>query len=549
MCKETSSQQPRPLEQIKKTESERSHQGTKDDSSLKQKMFVFGSSSNASDMAGKLHTEKNDALKTDKLVPSNRSHLPEQKLRSFAAPDKTHTEITKISEGGKPVTGIQSGLRSSERNFSILESSNASVNKVKKIYFRGKAITIRLPSRDERQPRRVTEADYVKKFNSWMTARQTNPASTVLVNKQEATGIYDDPDIISEGLKSLQIGSTENAEGNKEADGKLDLQNGIPASGESELKTMKSPIVDAEERGSHLREDQSLGISHTSVDSSGEVDGDSIGKYFIYRTNESFHARNFDASIWDSDDENDQSYATSISGSEVDSEGSDADIEEDDADDEGWESASSNDFDDGSVEALLSDLKIENERVNSPSVSFQGPPGQVGDLTLDDIDDLLYTAANVISGDAFIRLKPIHNLLENLNGVDLLDATWRCLENWEGQSPNLYSEQMICLLMTVATLNEFLVLENETISPFQHHHLTMGLRKKDLDETLQKMQKKGDWSLRFLLEGLLRSWDGEKCMELLSNEMLEMAPEEFDNLLQEALDVVYSDSNLVYTVQ
>ena len=103
--------------------------------------------------------------------------------------------------------------------------------------------------------------------------------------------------------------------------------------------------------------------------------------------------------------------------------------------------------------------------------------------------------------------------------------------------------------MTVATLNEFLVLENETISPFQHHHLTMGLRKKDLDETLQKMQKKGDWSLRFLLEGLLRSWDGEKCMELLSNEMLEMAPEEFDNLLQEALDVVYSDSNLVYTVQ
>ncbi|RAO68292.1 uncharacterized protein BHQ10_004304 [Talaromyces amestolkiae] len=513
-------------------------------------MFVFGSSSNASGKTWKFHTEKNDALKTEKPISSNRSTLPEQNLTLLAAAVKAHTEGIKKSETEKPVTNIRSGLWSPEQNFPIIQSSNVPVTKIKKIYFRGKAIIIRLPSHDERQPRRVTEADYEDKFYSWMAAHQTIISTpTALVDKQETAGNYDDPAKISEDLKSLQIGTSENAKGSKEADGKLGLKNSTPGSGEGELKTKKSPIVDAEEQGTQPSKDQSLGISYTGADGSDEVDDDSIGKYFIYRTNESFHARSYDAAIWDSDGENDQSYASPISGSEADFEGSDIDIEEDDADDEGSESGSSNDYDDASIEALLSELKPENERVNSPSGSFQGPPGQVSDLTLDDIDNFLYTAANVISGEAFIRLKPIHNLIENLNGVDLLDATWRCIENWDGQSPNLYSDQMKRLLATVENLNDFVVTECADIDPFKHHHLTMGLRKKELDETLQRMQKKGDWRLRILLQSLLRSWDGEKCMELLSNELLESAPDEFDNMLQEAFDVVYSDSNLVDTVQ
>jgi hypothetical protein len=64
----------------------------------------------------------------------------------------------------------------------------------------------------------------------------------------------------------------------------------------------------------------------------------------------------------------------------------------------------------------------------------------------------------------------------------------------------------------------------------------MALRRNDLDLKLQIMQKKGDHNLRGHLKGLLRNWDGEKCMEILSTELLELSPEAFD--------VVSFDSNL-----
>jgi sugar-specific transcriptional regulator TrmB len=348
----------------------------------------------------------------------------------------------------------------------------------------------------------------------------------------------------------LQTGKSNKVEGNKEVDGRPVSQENAPDGSSGELEeSKKNPALNAETQDintgpSHASKDQSLDKSNAEVDGSGDVDVESFGEYFAYRTKESFHARSYDAAIWDSDGENDKSYYTPTLGSEPDSEGSD------DADDEGSECTSSHDYDYASTEELLSELKNENQRADSPGLLTRNPSGQVRNLTLDDVNDLLYTAVNVISGEDFIQLRPIKTLLENLNEVELLDATWRSLENWEGQSPNLYSRQMRFLLATVQNLNNFLASESDDlISLFAHHHLTMALRKDDLDQTLQRMQKKGDWRLRDLLKSLLKSWDGEKCMELLSNELLELAPEEFDSMLQEAFDVVHSDSNLLGTVR
>jgi hypothetical protein len=268
-------------------------------------------------------------------------------------------------------------------------------------------------------------------------------------------------------------------------------------------------------------------------------DDDPYSNYFVYRTLESFHGRSYDAAIWDSDGDNDESYVPSAWDSESDSEDSkDMSLEEDNADDEASESGQ-----------LFSDRKIEPERAESPSASFCAPPGQASKLTSADIGDLLYSAANVISGEDFIQLKPIQKLIENLNGMDLLDATWRSLEAWEGLNPNLYSFQMRCLLDIVKHLDNFLPAHvDPPIGNFKHHHLTMALRRKKLDLTLQEMLLKGEYNLRTLMKLSLKAWDGETCMEILSNELLALSPEEFENMLQEALDVVSSDWNLLGTV-
>lgn len=582
--KEPAADNPQALEHANESKSEKPNLSADADSSSQQRMFVFGSSSIAPVETEKSHDEDNKISKNKKPVESVPSGLlfSEQSFKPFGATDNTekpHAEDTNTSNSEKPVSSIQTGLPfsasdfksfnaevkaekphamntntlktekpvssiqrgflSAEPKLSIIQSSDATVKTRKVTYLRhnGKKILVRPPINDERKPRRVTEADWNAKFYSWLRARQAViSGQTPLVDKQNASESGEAVAEISRGLQTRQIGQMDENEGTKEGDRKLSVGKSTSDGGEGELETKKSPTVDAEKQATQA------GPSHTPKDKI-------FGKYFIYRTNESFHARTYDAAIWDSDGENDQSYVSSVSGSEGDSEGSNVDIEDDDADNEGSESAPSNDYDDASIEELLSDLKIENERIGSSSASLIGPPGQVGNLTLDVIDDLLYTAVNVISGDRFMALHPIQLVLLDLKGVDLLDATWRALENWEGKSPNLYSDQMRHLLATVEYLNDFVQSQDENpINPFKHHHLTMGLRKDDLDKTLQKMQKKGDWMLRHLLRSLLASWDGEKCMEILSNELLEMTREMFDQMLDEAFEVVYSDYNLLNTM-
>lgn len=583
--KETAADKPQALEDANECKSEKLNLSADGDSSSQQGMFVFGLSSIAPVETEKSHTEDNNISKNEKPVEGVSSGLlfPEQGFKPFNATvntEKPHAEDTNTSKSEKPVSSIQSGLLFSEQNFksfnaevnaerpqatdtntlitenrvssiqsgflsaepklSITKSSDATVRIRKATYLRhnGKKILIRLPSNDERKPRRVTEADWNAKYYSWLRARQAViSGQTALVDKQNASESGEAVPKISGGLQTLQIGQIDKTEGNKEGDGKLGVGESTPDSGEGELEAKKSPTVHAETPATQA------GPSDTPKEKI-------FGKYFIYRTNESFHARTYDAAIWDSDGEDDQSYVPSVSGNERNSEGSDVDIEDDDADDEGSESASSNDYDDASIEEILLDLKIENERVDSSSASVLGPPGQVANLTLDVMNDLKYTAANVISGNRFMAFYPIQLVLLELKGVDLLDATWRALENWEGKSPNLYSDQMRHLLATVEYLNDFVAPQDDEnpINPFKHHHLTMGLRKDDLDQTLQKMQKKGDRMLRHLLHSLLKSWDGEKCMEILSNELLEITTDMFDHMLDEAFEVVYSDSNLLDTV-
>ncbi|GAM43369.1 hypothetical protein TCE0_047f18121 [Talaromyces pinophilus] len=569
--KETAADKPQALEDANESKSEKPNLSADGDSSSQQGMFIFGPSSIAPVETEKSHDEHNKIFKNKKPVESvpSGSLFSEQSFKPFDATvntEKPHAENTNTSKSEKPVSSaqtgllfsesdfqsfdaevkakkpasnVQSGFLSAEPKFSIIQSSDATVKtrKVTYVWHNGKKILVRLPINDERKPRRVTEADWNVKFYSWLRARQAvTSGQTALVDKQNASESGEAVAEISGGLQTLQIGQIDEAEGIEEGNGKLGVGKSTADSGEGELETKKSPTVDAEKQATQA------GPSHTPKDKI-------FGKYFIYRTKESFHARTYDAAIWDSDGENDQSYVSSVSGSEGDSEGSDVDIEDDDADDEGSESPSSKDYDDASIEELLSDLKIENESVDSSSASVIGPPGQVGNLTLDVINDLLFTSVNVISGDRFMALHPIQLVLLDLKGVDLLDATWRALENWEGKSPNLYSDQMRHLLATVEYLNDFVQSQDgNSINPFKHHHLTMALRKDDLDKTLQKMQKKGDWMLRQLLRSLLTSWDGETCMEILSNELLEMTPEMFDQMLDEAFDVVYSDYNLLNTV-
>lgn len=475
--------------------------------------------------------------------------------------EKLHTKDTNIPKTEEPTSNIQRGLLSSEQRPAIFKSSSDTTVKIKKannFWYHGKRIRIRMPNHDERKPRRVTEADWDAKLYLWRTARRAMVSGQTALGDEQNTRDGDESVAENPGAQQiLQTGKPNKVEGNKEVDDRPVSQENTPDGSSGELEeSKKNPALNAETQDvntgpSHASKDQSLDKSNAEVDGSGDVDVESFGEYFAYRTKESFYARSYDAAIWDSDGENDESYFTPTLGSEPDSEGSDdVYFGEDDADDEGSESISSHDNDNASVEELLSESKIENQRVDMLSLLTRNPSGQVSNLTLDDIDDLLYTAANVISGEEFIQLKSIKTLLENLNEVGLLDATWRSLENWEGQSPNLYSHQMRCLLATVQYLNDFLVSESDiSLNLFAHHHLTMALRKDDLDQALQRMQKKGDWRLRDLLKTLLRSWHGEKCMELLSNELLELAPEEFDNMLQEAFDFAHSDSNLLGTVR
>lgn len=560
------------LEDAREPKTEKLNPRTTDSTpSQSSEMFVFGQSLNAPFEIQKPYSNENDIFKVEKPVSSVPSGLQFSKLdlsfdvktekrdtkdsdqskkvkpvsniqtgflpseedsRSIDAEvkiEKPHARDTNASETGKPSSTIKSNLLASKQKPPI-QSSNASVNppKTSFVWFRGRKIIIRFPSNDHRHAYAGDKID-------------TDRAGDKTVD-------------MSGGQKVLQISPYDKTEGNKEVGSEPSLAKRTLGSVVGELKTKESPMVDAEMQDtpgtSYTGNVQSLGKSYIGVDDSSEAGGDIVGKYFVYRTNESFHARTYDATIWDSDDENDQSYATSGWGSEAESEGTDVDIEEDDADDEGSETGSWITYDDRSIDERLSELKIENEKADIlTGPSFLAAPGEVRNLTLDDIDDLLYNAAKVISGEDFIQLKPIQTLLENLKGVNLLDATWRSLENWEDRYPELYSGQMRRLNAIVGNLNQFIIsLDEYNVDLFAHYHLAMARRMDDLDQTLQRMQKKGDWRLRELLEISLKSWNGEKCMELLSNELVEMDREDFDTILREAFGIVYSDSNLLNTV-
>ncbi|KAE8552645.1 hypothetical protein EYB25_004024 [Talaromyces marneffei] len=547
-------QRPRASRDGNKSKTEMPNPNTIGDSSSQPKMFVFGSSSSAPVKTEKQQIENADTSKPEKPTSSIQGDLlfSEKDFKSFGATVKTKslTQDSNILKPEAPISSNQSTSLSSEQKLSTFKSSNApiTINKATYVRFRGKKIPVRLPSHDERKPRRVTEADWDAKYYLWLRARQAMIlGQTGLGNKQDTGGPDGSVAKISEGPQTLQVGQSSQVERNKEADNRPVSEENTPASGSGEFEGSKrTPVLNTEVQetkhgSSHTSKDQSLEESNARVDAD-----DFIGEYFVYRTNQSFHARSYDAATWESDGENDPSYYTPTSGSEPDSEDFDDVDFGDDSDDEGSENISSHSYDDASIEELLSELKVENERFDSPSLLTGGAPGKISNLTFDDIDDLLYTAAKVISGERFIQLNPIRTLLDNLKGVDLLDATWRSLENWEGQSPTLYSDQMKYLLATVQNINDFLAWQSEnSINPFKHHHLTRALRNDELDQTLQRMQKKGDWRLRDLLKNSLESWNGEKCMELLSNELLAMTPEEFDDMLQGAFDTVYSASNLL----
>lgn len=460
------------------------------------------------------------------------SRTASQRNQTLKNPDTTRTE--------NPISSIASGLFSSQQKSDIFGLPDTIIKTKKLVYipFHGKRIRIQLPKNDERKP--------------LVSAQAMNSRQTALVDRQPTRRSDESVAKNPSGRQTFQLGYSVKAEENNKADGKLGFEANILDFDSTELEAPKKrAMLNAETKDthpdlSHTPENKSLNAADAGRD---DID-DSFPKYFVYRTIESFHGRSYDATIWDSEGDNDGSYIISTSGSESDSEGSkNMSLEEDNADDEASESAYSHDYEKAYGERLLSERKAETGRAESPSSSFLAPSGQVSKLTLADINDLMYRAANVISGGDFIQLKAIKDLLENLKGMDLLDATWRSLEAWEGLSPNLYSFQMRCLGTTVKRLNDFLASQSEIlVDIFKVHHLTMALRKEDLDQTLQIMQKKGDYNLRDLLKSLLRSWDGEKCMEILSNELLGLSPEEFESMLQEAFDVVSSDMNLLGTV-
>jgi hypothetical protein len=444
-------------------------------------------------------------------IRSTVSTSPSFRVWKVASPGTQTSDTSKIE---KPSSSIQSGLFSAQKKpFATVESTNPLLRA-----FLGRRIRVRLPMNDERL--RVTSEEWALKYGLRRSAQVV----------KENTRSSDDT--AAENQQPLRI---DKDKGKSKADGKLVFKENKVDSGPE----TKSPVLNAETHNTPP------GSSHMdkALDAS-QANDDSFPEYFVYRTSESFHGRSYDAAIWDSDGENDKSYAASTLGIEPESEGSnDISLEEDNADDEATDSTSSDDSDD-----TVSERNVEIE-VESSDSSIR-IPGKVGKLTPTDIDDFLYRAANVISGGDFIQLKPVQDMLENLSGVDLLDATWRSLESLDGQNPNLYSVRMMRLMDIVERLNTFLESQNEiSIALFKVHHLTMALRMKDLDQMLRVMQNKGEYNLRNVLKETLRIWDGEKCMELLSDELLALSPEKFEKMLLEAYDVVSSDLNLLGCVE
>ncbi|QKX59276.1 uncharacterized protein TRUGW13939_06408 [Talaromyces rugulosus] len=474
------------------------------------------------------------------------SRTAPQGNQTFKSPNIAGTE--------KTISSIGSGLFSSQHKTDVFRAPSTITKTKGAVYipFRERRIRIKLPSHDERKPFGAHREDWRPKFGLFRSAQAMKSGPRTLVDKETTRSGDESAAKSPGGQQTFPIVYSAKAEGNNKADDKLGCEDNTLDCGIGELEELiKSVMLNAETQDtnpdtSHIPENKALNASDAGRD---DVDSGFFPEYFVYRTIESFHGRSYDATVWDSEGDNDESYITSSSSSESDSEDSNDMSEEDNADDEASESACSHDYDDIYREKLRSERKSDRERAESPSSSFWAPPGQVSKLTLADIDDLMYRATNVISGGDFIQLKQIQDLLEELKGMDLLDATWRSLETWEGLSPNLHSFQMRCLGVTVKRLNDFLASQSEIlIDLFKVHHLTMALRKEDLDKTLQIMQKKGEYNLRDLLKSLLRSWDGEKCMEILSNELLGLSTEKFENMLQEAFEFVSSDTNLLGTV-
>jgi hypothetical protein len=471
------------------------------------------------------------------------SRTASQGNKTFKNPNTSGTE--------KTISSIRSGLFSSQQKTDVFRGSSTITKTENAVYvpFRGrKIIKVKLPSHDERKPFMVHRENWWPwwpKLGLFRPAEAMKSGQTASVDKKTTRSSDESAAKNPSGQQTFPFVYPAKAEGNTKADDKLGCGENTLDCGIGKLEELKKSFMlntetqDTHPDPSHTPEDKTLNAFDAGRD---DVDNGSFPDYFVYRTIESFHGRGYDATIWDSEGDNDESYVTSTSCSESDSEGSnDMSLEEDNADDEASEGAHSYGYDDVYREKLLSEPSSDRERVDSPSPSFRGPPGQVSKLTIADIDDLMYCAANAISGENFIQLKQIQDLLEDLKGMDLLDATWRSLESWEGPSPNLYSFKMRCLGATVKRLNDFLASQSEIlIDIFKVHHLTMALRKVDLDQTLQIMQKKGEHNLRDLLKSLLTSWDGEKCMEILSNELLGLSPEKFENMLQEAFEFVSS---------
>lgn len=302
--------------------------------------------------------------------------------------------------------------------------------------------------------------------------------------------------------------------------------------------------------------------------------------YYMYKTAESSFAQGYDKMAWwgvdigygfdkpgdedslddfdDEDsfeefDEEDPPYEPDGEDSAEESDEVDTDNEDyvEDVDFEVPHESLSTGLDSGDVEENYSDIDFTvdyEESVKSSEVHYsESPRGGYALLTQNDVDGVLFQAARSLSGPEFIALGVIQSLIDSLAGISLFNATWRALEVLKvTDNKNISRESEKILEYTLTKIHNVVTFLRVDIKQLHQEDLGLHGRWEDLRRALQVVQSLTDLHLRDILKHALQCWGGEKCLEILGEEIEQLGYQKLQIMRREAFEILQEGRILGY---
>ncbi|ODM18783.1 hypothetical protein SI65_05400 [Aspergillus cristatus] len=249
--------------------------------------------------------------------------------------------------------------------------------------------------------------------------------------------------------------------------------------------------------------------------------------YFEYRMEYTPYHRGLESTRWPDSEIDDtyvyESLSESLSGEEF--EYSDSQSNSD------WGSEYN-----GSNEWSISEVPRGGKIKLAPSRRSDNGNGEIRTFGESENYTLLLSAVKVLSQDDFIAMQEIQQVIRDLTGVELLDATWRALEIWQDTDNGIGYH----LNIIIRELNKVLSFHDGDDDKLTINQLTQGQRWDDVDFALKLFLDEDEDFLRRVLIRALRCWPTEKLLDILEQELNGLTTDEWSRMANEVIGIDYS---------